>query len=200
MPRSRAVCATLCGPDERRQLGEDGVVGDRYRLRQVDRAERLALVVVDHPHTVTRVDRHLLRRGEGARRRDVLPQRGRKDEGLERGAGLALALGGEIELVLVVVLAADHGEHGAGLCIESDERGGRAGARRQYRGDRIARRLLETDIECRRHAQAAPERSPRAERMHELVLDVVGEVRRCDTLRRREVRPSRDPASGRPAS
>ena len=56
------------------------------------------------------------------------------------------------------------------------------------RTDLIASRAAccSCDVERGRHAQAAAERPARAERVHELVLHVVGEVRRRHALRRGE--------------
>ena len=175
--------------DERGQLREHRVVGDGDRLGQIDGAEGLALVVVDDPQPAACVDRHLLRRGEGAGRRDVLPQRGREHKGLERGAGLALALGREVELVLVVVGTADHREHRAGIVlgVDRDERDrGVDAVLGQHRGDRLARDLLQVDVEGRRHLQAAAEGLLRPELVDKLILDVVREVGGRVALGRRQ--------------
>ena len=180
-PRRRGDVARA---DDRRQLGEDRVVGVRDRLGEVDRPERLTLVVVHFPEAAARVDRHVLRRGEDARRSDSLLQRGREHEGLERRPGLTLALRREVELALVVVLAAHHREHGAGARVERDERRGRARRGGKRRRDRVPRHLLQVHVEGRRHLQAAAEGLPRAEALHELVLHVVREVGGLEALRR----------------
>ena len=65
----RAVSTTFARPDDVRQLREHGVVGVRDRLRQVDRPEVLALVVVDLPQPAAGVDRDRVR-DERRRRRD----------------------------------------------------------------------------------------------------------------------------------
>ncbi len=139
IPRSCAARTTFGGPDDVRQLREDGVVRERDRLREVDRPEVLALVVVDAPEPAADVDRHRMR-VERRRRRDPRPQRRGEHERLERRAGLALALGREVELTLVVVAAADHREHGAGVRVERDERGRRADRRRELLRDRLRAR------------------------------------------------------------
>ena len=51
----------------------------------------------------------------------------------------------------------------------------------------VARDLLQADVQRRRHAQPASEGAGRAEAVHELILDVVREVRRRDALRRGQV-------------
>ena len=147
--------------DDRRQLREHRVVGVRDRLREVDRPEVLALVVVHLPEASAGVDRHRLRRGEDRRRRDVLLQRGREHERLERRARLPLALRREVELVLVVVRAADHREHRAGaLRVDRDERGRRVRAvLRQDRRDRIAARA--SAGRCRASSSPAARRRTR---------------------------------------
>ena len=161
--------------DELGQLRVDGVVRlDRRRL-EVDRAEVLVVVVADDPVLVAEIDRLRLRL-EVRRRRDPLAERGREHERLEGRARLADALDGEVELALAVVVAADHRLDGAVARIDRDERGGRAVRVRQPLRDRVARGLLELEVDRRPHLQAAAEDLRRAVLVDQLLLDVVDEV------------------------
>ena len=164
-------------PDQLRQLRVDGVVRlDRGRL-EVDRAEVGVVVVADDPVLVAEVDR--LRRGvEARRRRDALAQRGREHERLERRAGLADTLDGEVELALAVVVAADHRPHRAVPRVDRDERRGRAVGLGQPLRDRLARLRLQGEVDRRLHLQAAAEHLGRAVLVDQLLLDVVDEVLR----------------------
>ncbi len=183
------MSATFCGPDQSGQLREDGVVGDRDRLGEIDRPERLAFVVVDDPQPPARIDRHLLRRGEHAGGRDVLAQGCREHERLERGAGLPLALGREVELDCggsSVLRPSRAPRPGCARCRSRRARPTVDAVRWEHRGDGIARDLLEVDVEGRPHPQAAAECLLRPELVDELILDVVGEIRRCVPLGGRE--------------
>src|SRR5512134_39352 len=83
-------------------------------------------------------------------RRVAIFERGRVDVGLERGSGLALGLGGAVELTLAVVEAADDGAHRA-VGVHGDERP-RAGPVRaallaHRRNERLVGRFLHGEID-----------------------------------------------------
>ena len=83
----------LLGLDLHADLGVDGVVGERRRVRErPDHAGVGVLVVVDRELLAALEDVGLLLRLPGRFRADVLAQRLGEHERLERGAGLALAL------------------------------------------------------------------------------------------------------------
>ena len=88
--------------DEVRQLRVDGVVGGDHRAGERHAPEVGVVVVRDVPDAVAGVDRDLLRHELGLRR-DPGPHRRGEDDRLERRAGLALGLGGEVELALAEV-------------------------------------------------------------------------------------------------
>ena len=187
IPSCFAVSRDVARPHDRRQLREDRVVGVRDRLVQVDRPEVLALVVVDLPEPAVRVDRDRVR-VEHARRRDVVLERGREHERLERRARLPLALRRQVELVLVVVLAADHRDAPRPLCASSTTIVAVGPVSLGGRTDLIASRA----ICCRPTSSVVVTRSPPrtcgpGQTCDELILDVVREVRRRDALRRRQV-------------
>ena len=188
-PEELGRVGDLLWADDRRELREDRVVRRGERLVEVDRAERLAFVVVHDPELAAGVDRHLLLRGELAQRRDAFLERGRVDERLERGSRLALTLRREVELVLVVIRAADHREYRAGVVLRVDrhERDRRVDAvRRQHRRDRLARDVLQVHVERRLDLEPVVEDLARRGRALELVLHVVREVRRLRALGRAE--------------
>src|SRR5215203_7016944 len=71
----------------------------------------------------------------------------RVDEGLERASRLPVRLGGEVELHLVEVRAADHGPYSAGSGFYRDQGGGWvAGLRVDDGVDRIVRHGLEIRV------------------------------------------------------
>ena len=106
-------------------------------------------------------------------------ERRREHERLERRPGLALALDGEVELALAVVAAADHREDRAAVRVDRDERGRRAVGFGSHFCDRLLRELLEAEVDRRLDAEAAAVHDRRADTVVEqLLLDVVGEVRR----------------------
>ena len=142
-----------------------------------DRPEIAALVVVHDPVPVAEVDLLPLR-VEHRRRRDSLSQRLGEDERLERGARLPLALDGEVELALAVVVAADHRAHGPVTRIDRDERRGGPVRGRQPLRDRLARHRLQLEVDRRLHPQAAAEHLRRPVLVDQLLLDVVDEVLR----------------------
>ena len=89
-------------------------------------------------------------------------QRDRERERLERRAGLALAQGGEVERILLVVLvavdqrSADHRADLAGLVVDRDQRGRRlARAGRKLLGDRLLGGLLQLEVDRGADLQAA---------------------------------------------
>ena len=71
--------------------------------------------------------------------------------------------------------------------VDRDERGGRADRRRQHLGDRVARELLQAEVDRGAHAEVAAVHAARPVVPDELVGDVVGEVRRRRALGRRQV-------------
>ena len=84
-------------------------------------------------------------------------QRGREHEGLERRARLPLALDGEVELALAVVVAADHRPHRAVRgSIATSAADGPSGSVSHFA---MAARagLLELEVDRRRDAQPAAE-------------------------------------------
>ena len=121
-------------------------------------------------------------------------QRLGEHERLERGAGLALALGREVERRLRVVVAADHRAHLAGLVLDRHHRRARAGLVREPVADRGRGRLLDLRVERRLDGEAAGEGAPgaelaAAELVDDLLLDPRGEVGVLRVLaRRRDVR------------
>ena len=172
-------------------LGEHRVVGGRRRVRERGDA-RVGVAVV--------LDRELLGRARDVE--DLLarrPQRGGGDpllerlgehERLERGAGLALALGGEVERRAVVVVAADHRADLAGLVLDRHQRGARAAEVGQPGADRVVGRLLEAPVDRRLDGQAALERLAgaglaAAELVDDLLLDPGREVGVLRLLARR---------------
>jgi hypothetical protein len=180
--------------DVARQLREDRVVGDRDRLRQVDRPEVLALVVVHRPDLVPEEDRDRPR-AVGARRRDSLLQRRREHERLERGAGLTDPLHRQVELAVVEVAAAGHCEHGSCVRVDRHERRlrpVRGGKPFLHRG---GRELLQAQVDRRPHTQPAAVETARPDVLvrEQLRLHVLAEVGRraahageVDVLRLRE--------------
>src|SRR5581483_6395370 len=184
------------GTDDPGELRVDGVVRRDRRGLQVDGAEVRTLVVVDVPDlAAVEGDRDGLRH-ERRRWRDPLLQRCREGERLEGRARLALALDGEVELALVEVPPAEHGQHAPVAWIDGDERRRRAARVGQPLGDRVARDLLQVEVDGRAYAQAAAEDPSRPVPVDEQLLHVAGEVgcrrvgreraREPDALRRRQ--------------
>ena len=97
--------------------------------------------------------------------------------GLNDGAGLTLALDGEVELALGEVATAVHREHATVARVDGHERRRRAVVLGQPLRDRLARESLETEVDGRADAHAAAEDPRGAERVDELLLHVVREVR-----------------------
>ncbi len=120
----------------------------------------------------------------------ALVERLGEDERLDRRAGLALALGGEVERQLVVVVAADHRAHGAGAVLDRHERGARAFGVRQPGVDRLLRGVLDLAVDRGADLQAAVEREAgallaAAEAVDHLLLDPRREVGVLGVLDRR---------------
>ncbi len=116
------------GADVEVELGVDDV--DRVRRRALQRHHATAgLVVVDFPGAAAGdLQRH--RRGAVVVGRfgvDALLDRGRQDEGLERGAGLALGLPGVVELLFAfTAFARGEGDDRPGFRVDRGEAGDRA--------------------------------------------------------------------------
>src|SRR5439155_263663 len=99
-----------------------------------------------------------------------------------------------VELALAEVVAAEHGEHAAVARGDRDEGGGRPGRIREPLPDRVARHLLDLEVDRRVDLQPPAEDPPRPVPGDELLLDRVREV-----LGRRRVACSR-PTKPRPPS
>ena len=182
MPRRGGRPGHGLRPDERGQVGVDGVVGvDRGRL-EIDHAQIGLLVVGDVPVLVVDPDRLRLRFEPRGRRDPLLERRG-QHERLERRSRLALALDGEVELALPVAPAAHHREHVPVRRVDRHER--RLGSARPVHplGDGGAGALLQPEVDRRLHAQAAAVDLAVAEPVDQLLLHVVREVRRPRRLR-----------------
>ena len=159
----------------RGQLRVHRVVGVDGGVLEVDRPQVGALVVVHRPELVPEVDRGRLG-GEHRLRGDPLLDRGRQHERLEGRPGLALTLHGQVELTLLEVLAAHHGEHATVARIDGDHCGvGPAWAGEPF-VDRLACELLQLEVDRRVDLQPSAEDGARAVVRHELLLDVLGEV------------------------
>ncbi len=83
-------------------------------------------------------------------------QRGREHERLERRAGLTLALHGEVELARVEAPPAVPSRDCAVRRVDRDERRLRPGRARQPLVDRVARELLQAEVDRRVHAKPPP--------------------------------------------
>ena len=142
--------------DELRQLGVHRVVGVHHRRARSTPPRYVALVVRDPPDPVAGVDLDRLRR-EARRGRDALAERAREHDRLEGRARLPLGLRGEVELAPAEVRAAEHRLHRARARVDRDECGGRAVRVRQHLLDRLARLLLEVEVDRRRHLEPAAE-------------------------------------------
>ena len=149
------------------ELLVDGVVGRDQALEDRDAAAIAVVVGVD-------VDRHAgLLVGELQRLRvvgrladvDVLAQRAHQHHDLEDRTGLALALGGEVELRGRVLARGGHRLDVAGLGVHRDQRRRRVAGVRQAACDRRARLALELEVDGRVDLQPAPaQRAPRRTR------------------------------------
>ena len=167
----------VSGSDELRELSEHAVVGIDRRVCQVGRPHVRAFVVVHEPVATADIDRYGFRR-QHRRGRDSLPEGGREHERLEGGAGLALALDGQVELAFVEIVAAVHGEYFPGSRPDRDESRGWSIRIGQNGLDRLPRESLETQVDRRLDVQAAAEYSARPVFRDQLLLHVVREVRR----------------------
>src|SRR4029079_19688010 len=95
-----------------------------------------------------RIDRH--RFGNESRAwRDAFLEGGREHEGLERGAGLALALDGKVELALAEDIAAEHRQHEGAARVDRHQV--RRGPRRvrEPLADRVPGDLLQLQVDLR---------------------------------------------------
>ena len=143
LPQNRGVHRAQGGRQHARHrihhVEGDGVVGDGLHAdllrhpqgHQVQRllepdaqrggtAER-ALIVTRAPAAVRRID-HDRRVEELLAGGYALFQGGQVHHRLEAGAGLAIGLGGSVELALIEAPAADHRQHAAGLRVERHQR------------------------------------------------------------------------------
>src|SRR5439155_9649038 len=132
------------------ELSVNRVIGSKRRSHQGHRAA-ISLAVGLHPPLT------VIRSVEEKRSRDIngrvwvhaaLDRRG-QDEDLECRSGLAVALCGEVELLVLVSRAGRHGPDVAGTRVDGDDCRGRVGAVGEGRVDRIPARLLETWIDRR---------------------------------------------------
>ena len=165
------------GPDVEVELGEDGVVGGHRRLLEVDRPLVALVGGVDFPVApVGEVEVERFRAVEGRVRVDPLLDRGGEDEGLEGRAGLAMALGGEVELAGGVVGAGDHRPDVAVAGVDRDQRRGRVGRVGQGRAQRLEADPLQVGIDRRLDLEPAAANGVDPVLVDQLVLDVVEEV------------------------
>jgi hypothetical protein len=111
-------------------------------------------------------------------------QGGGQVERLERGARLALALGGEVEGAFVVVAPAHHRAHLAGRVFDRHERGARAFRIGQVVVDRLFGGALQFQVERRLDAQAAVEGARGAVAFDHLLLHPAREVAGVDPFDR----------------
>ena len=86
---------------------------------------------------------------------DPLLDRGGQDEGLEGRAGLAVALGGEVELALGVVGAGDHRPDVAVAGVDRDQRRGGVGRVGEGRAHRLQADPLQVRVDRRVHLEPA---------------------------------------------
>jgi hypothetical protein len=152
---------------------------------------------VHGPELVPEIDHRRLGR-ERRLRRDSLGERGGEYERLERGPRLALALDREVELALVEVPSADHCEDAPVPRIHRHERRRRPVLVGQPLSNRVLGESLQLEVDGRIDLQAVAEYGPRPVVGHELLLDVLGEVRlvalpgrQVDVLRLRQRDPVR---------
>jgi hypothetical protein len=165
------------GPDVEVELGEHGVVGADRRLLQVDRS-LVALVGGRHLPVapVGEVEIQRFRRVVGRVGVDALLDRGRQHEGLEGRAGLAAALGGEVELGLLVAGAGDHRPNPAVAGVDRDQRRRGVGRVRQRTAHRFQPDLLQAEVDRGVDLEAAAADQLGAVLGDQLVFDVVEEV------------------------
>ena len=131
------------GPDVEVELGEDRVVGGDRRLLEVDRAQVSLVGGVDFPVApFGQVEVERLRGVIGRVGVDPLLDRRGQDEGLEGRAGLAVALGGEVELAAVVGGAGDHRPNVPVARVDRDECRGGVGRVGEGRAHRFKAHLL----------------------------------------------------------
>ena len=165
-------------PDLDPDLRVHGVVRERRRTREGADARVVVVVVVDGELLDAARDvEHLALGGPRRRRRHAAAQRRGEHEGLERRAGLALALRGEVERCLVVVGAADHRADLAGLVVDRDERRLRARGVAEPPRDRDLGVALQGEVERRLDAQPAQQRLTRAVAIDDLLAHPAREVR-----------------------
>ena len=130
-----------------------------------------AALLLDHG-----LERDPLRgRGEDLVGRAPLLERCHQGEGLERGSRLPLALGGEVERLRPVVIAADHRLDAAGDVVEHDDGRVQADASGAVGGD-LLHLVLEREVEGRGDLEAAAERLAGAVLVDQLLAQPGGEV------------------------
>ena len=165
------------GLDQHRQLGEDRVVGHRHGLGQLQVLAVLCLAVGDVPELAAAEVEQLLGRGERRRGADALLEGGQIDERLERGAGLAVRIGRDVELVPHGVrLAAGHRQHLAAARINRHDRGLRHALALQAILERLLGQLLLMQVEGGDDLHAATEGLRGSEAVDELLGDELGPV------------------------
>ena len=129
MPMRLAVARDLLQADLQADLRVDGVVGERRRVGQRRHAGVGVLVVVDLEVAAVGLARDLLllRRPRSSRARCRRAARSARTNGLNAEPGWRWPCVARLNGDVVVVAPADHRADLAGLVVDRDERGGRAG-------------------------------------------------------------------------
>src|SRR4051794_916349 len=165
------------GPDVGVELGVDGVVRLQRRLHQVHAPVVRVAVGVDRvvgraPQPARAQLARLVRRRV---RVHAAAQRGHQDHDLERRAGLAVALGGEVELRVAVARRRRHRLDVARARVDRHDRG-RTVRRAEVAVHRLAREALQAQVDRGVDAQAAAADGVEPVAVDQLLLDEVEEV------------------------
>ncbi len=206
IPSDRAVSRDVLRADVEVELGVDGVDGVGRGLGDAH-PTLTGLGVVDGPGLALApvwVEGDRARAVvEGPVGVDPLLQGGRQDERLEGGARLAMAVGGDVELVGGVVGGRRHREHVAGGHVGRHQRGRGATEGCGAVVDRRLRQRLQARVERGVDTQVTLTDRPHPVAADQLLLDVVEEVGILDRgvapaqARARAPRPRRAGAGGR---
>ena len=139
-------------------------------------ARALAAVAVDEHAAELRGEPQRGRRVARAGRIDALLHGGDERHDLERRARPALAVGGEVELRVLVLRRGRHRADVAVARVDAHDRRRRCALEAQAVGDRLARLLLEFEVDRRPDPQPAAAHELLAVALDELVGHVVEEV------------------------